>query len=895
MKITFAFRRVALFWIVGCAGAGATVPGAPASIDLLVPGTAWRGNTDHASGARMTLLPPARDRLAVIVRADGGREDFPKLRRSFAPARDWRGFARLRVRFQVHCRDPEIRRKQIAFVFYDDKTRLPALPGRPMKQQVISRTVPVNQWIDAAYPLDGIRRSAVRQLDIYLYEDASGRPHAARWEIRRLELQRVPGNAVILDGELYGDRELSARPPAPVAGRVRTSDGLGMIVTRNGGVRLELDGKALGAAAGGRAGGFQVRDVAAGGPPRAAAGEVRSGPGGLRQRADLPGLGLRLEAVFRSLNGAVDVRGTVTDLRGRDRAVTVMFTLPLPNGSDWQWWDGPAEVRTAAGATPAAEFATLETGMHYGLHGRHSKYPLAALDFPKAKPPFGLSLAVRMDEPTVFRIAWTPRIHRYWIGFDFGLVPGKRADGSSLAQARFHFLLYRHDPTWGFRAALARYYRMFPEFFRRRVRRGGGWYVWGNMKDTPGALAAGLGLHWGPQNAAAVKWDNAHGVPALYYIESETYQQSMEDFKERPTCRDALERLNRLAAGDPRELEKVAKLPYKVYPLAASGGPLPDRIRETCRTVSASLSFDAGGRPYCSIGKRGWMRLSRWGAILACNLAPALPGGKGRFNLERILEPALKAMRSHGAHYDGIALDSFGGYGQAARADFRRSHFPYAEAPLSFSAEAPRPVQVAAFATVAWLRTLASEMHARGRILMANCSWGATPGWLTFAAPYLDVFGAEAPKFADPDFIRCLAFRKICTDLPYKPRPAWELPWHWLHGIYPGMGNDLAAMTRCIGPLRELDRRGWEPIPGARVSPGTLRLERFGHGETLDLVLHNPAPRPVEARIRLDKTVLGPGPWRILRMPQRVPAPARAGIHLAARETIILRLTREKP
>jgi hypothetical protein len=139
---------------------------------------------------------------------------------------------------------------------------------------------------------------------------------------------------------------------------------------------------------------------------------------------------------------------------------------------------------------------------------------------------------------------------------------------------------------------------------------------------------------------------------------------------------------------------------------------------------------------------------------------------------------------------------------------------------------------------------------------MANCSWGTTPAWLTFAAPYLDVFGAEHTQFADPEFIRAIAYRKPCTDLPYTPRPAWELPWHLLHGIFPGHGNDVAAMQRLTGPLQQLAQAGWEPLTLARVEPASLRVERFGTAPEVFLVLHNPAQEAVAATLSIDLPAL---------------------------------------
>ena len=136
-------------------------------------------------------------------------------------------------------------------------------------------------------------------------------------------------------------------------------------------------------------------------------------------------------------------------------------------------------------------------------------------------------------------------------------------------------------------------------------------------------------------------------------------------------------------------------------------------------------------------------------------------------------------------------------------------------------------------------------------------SWNITPGWLTFAAPYLDIFGAEAATFADADFIRAIAYHRPCTDLPYTPRPAWEFQRRFLHGVFAGAGHDPAAMKRAAPLLRQLDQAGWEPLTRAVVAPATCRVERFGSGERLFLVVHNPAAERVTAKLQVDLAGLG--------------------------------------
>ncbi len=859
----------------------------PNRVSLVEDPSRWSVGVDHA-GAKMNLAK-VECGLAVDVTADGGAEDYPKARRSFPKPQDWRPYSRINLRLRVVCTDPGVRRKNIALVFYDDETRLPDYPGKPMKQQSVAHLVPVNRWLDLSDWLTPVKRSAIRQLDLYLYELPPGKAHQYRWEVAKLELERVAGEAVCFDNQAFGRNEIQGALGKP-AGSLKTHDGLQLGIGSAGEIaRIDVDDTSVGAARRDCPSGLLVRDVTKIGPPVMIGGRVEQAGDEVKQTSQLRDLGLAVHATYRPHAGHLEIAGSIADLRGQDRAVTVYLALPVVQGP-WQWWDSVAASRTEA--DESTELRYVESGMGYGLGGCHSKYPLGAVTLPGST---GLTLAIRMDEPVVHRIVYNPRLRLFYLAIDFGLVPERRADGRPLSEAPFRILLYRHDAAWGFRSALDRYYELFPEFFTKRVTCEGGWFVWGDMSKTEGALDAGFGFHWGPVGAKAVEWDNAHGPLALFYIEPQTYQQTMEDFDRAPSAEEVLQRLQKLVQGDPQELAKVASQPYRVYPLSPSPGNLAGRIQATAQAVARSLNHDIAGQPYCSVGRFGWMSKSKWGAILSCNLAPGIPEGKGRLNLQEIIAPSLRNMEREGAHYDGIGLDSLGGYREHSAVNYRREHFRYADFPLSFSALDHQPVQVAAFSTVEWVRDLAKPMHAQGKVLMANCSWGFTPGWLTFAAPYLDVFGAEASMFADPDFIRAIAYRKPCTDLPYKPRPAWEVPWHWLHAIHPGHGNDLKAMQRHVGLLRELTAAGWEPISGARVTPPPLRVERYGEGNRIYLVVHNPTERPAAARVQLDEGILGARDFRFSVQPGGRNVEVKNScleIPLATKETLIVVLTR---
>ncbi|MGD9495829.1 MAG: hypothetical protein AB7Y46_05935 [Armatimonadota bacterium] len=864
-------------------------PARAEDIDLLADPGVWAGNVDR-EGPTIALSSTDEAPLVADVTTNGGEEDYPKLRISFAAPEDLNRALRMRTRLRVTSDDPNVTRKRIAFVFYDEQTRRDDLEGRPMTQQIIAHdSVPVGQWLNFTDPLTGIHRSAIRQLDLYIYELPPATAHTYRWEFAELTLQAIEGDAVVFDGEPYGTDELSGGAGAEV-GSVATDDGLVIDMGEAGGVAaVRIDGQAVGAADG-RPSGLLVRDVAEGGPPVQVGGTLGAVDGAIHQQATLDDLSLSVDATWRSIGECIEVAGIVADLRGEDRAVTLYLALPLAE-APWRWWDDAARSRIEA--APFEELANFEAGAQFGLGGRHSRYPLGCVDAPGLG---GLTLAIRMDEPVMHRIAFSPSLRTLFVALDFGLVPITNVHGRSLAEAPFRVLIARHDPAWGMRSALARYRALFPEFFERRTQQAGGWYVWGDMQEMPEALEAGFRFHWGPRGVDAVRWADEHGVTSLLYIEPEFYQQTHGDLDRAPSAEEALARITRLAAGDPEEIAAFTQLGYArsyVPQKWVDEHSLAAAVQAVARAGEQSLQHNGAGRPILSVGQYSWMSESRWGVIFPCNLDPDIPEGKGWFCRNLFIEPGLQAGADAGAHYDGIALDSFGGYGQTARADYRREHFQYADIPPCFGANDRRPCIVSSFASIEWLRELAADMHARGLVLMANCSWGGTPAWLAFAGPYLDIFGAEAATFADPDFIRFVAGDRPCSTLPYDPRPEWETARHLLHGIWSGHGNDTQMLARLDPILRRLDAAGWQPITGVRAKPASVHVERFGEpGEgTLYFVAHNPAPEGVQARLVTDPQVLGERPRQVESLYGPAPMPAPDGaivLSLGPQETAVV-------
>jgi len=218
----------------------------------------------------------------------------------------------------------------------------------------------------------------------------------------------------------------STNPPPAATASFATADGLRLGLAGSRVVSLQLDGREL---AGSAPGGFLVRDVAANSDVFAFA------------NGECPELGLRLEFSVRAHPHHLAIRGRLTNLRGGDRAVLLLFALPV-DATGWLWHDNIRESRTLSGA---AEFVVANP-VGAGTTGTMSAYPLAAISGPDA----GLALGVDYDRPAQYRLFYHAGTRQFCAAFDLGLVPESEQFPNS---AEFGLVLYHFAPAWGFRAA----------------------------------------------------------------------------------------------------------------------------------------------------------------------------------------------------------------------------------------------------------------------------------------------------------------------------------------------------------------------------------------------------------------------------------------------------------
>lgn len=858
----------------------AAAQNARATLDLgKMPWKAIAGG--HASSVATTAVPGVIGKYAF--NCDGGEEDFPRLGMTNAGPKDWRRFNRLWLKLRLMTDDKAIQAggKEITVCLYDAKTRHENLPGTPVVQQTVGKfKLAAGDWQTIDLDLADVERSEVQNIEVFLYETPYSYPHRFTIELAGAFLTGPGSDQTCFDSHVYGAGALRGAS-GDAAGSIRTTDGLELRLGGQGGIaEWSIDGKPLGD---GRkqASGILLRDATAGAAPVMAGGKIAFHEGRAVQTATLNEAALKLDAEYVAQGDRIAVNGTVGSLRPADRAVTVYVAVPLAPAA-WRWDKGPTKSSEPFGDVAAA--ACIEEKL--------SDYPLCALNAPNVA---GLTLAVRLDRPAVYRFVVNPAERLLYVAFDFALVDGRRADGQPMSSAEFSVVVYRHDPQWGFRSALARYYKFFPEFFTDRVGRGGGWDIGSHRaKDaqTPEQYASGgYRFDWGAAQSNA-KWNHEHGVLNLLYIEPEFLQFSMGDEKT-PSTAQTSKRLAALSQGDDAQWSKFDKLHYTRancgHPWSKQYSGLERRPFLTCLLNAALKSgiYDAEGKPVLGLGYRpGWIGDTGFGAMIPCNLNPKIPQGKGSVNNERCLAPVIKETEAAtGVPVDGFALDCF----VSAPNDFRRDNFKYSSYPLSFDARTKRPMIPGSFSSVEWLKWMGDIYRPRKMAFMANIF-----GPITFAAPHVDIFGKESPYVPQPELLRTLAYRRPITYLPYVNQPKTEVEYNLLWGIYPGRGIDLAVLAPMIPVLDKLYAAGWEPVTQARATPESVRVERFGGGASCYLSLHNPAAKAEKVQVRVDWKALAiaAGTAR-MEYPKPLELPRTADgfeVNLEPRQTVVVRL-----
>lgn len=562
-------------------------------------------------------------------------------------------------------------------------------------------------------------------------------------------------------------------------------------------------------------------------------------------------LGLILEATFTSYANHIKVDGKVRDTTGKDRPLRVRFNLPV-DADSWTWWDDIEESRQISGNQ---RYAYYGTDWGVGKGRQVSVFPFAGV----TNDSVGLSLAQSVDQPRFFRIFYDASAG-YCIDYGLGLAAETRKFPSS---ASFHFLIYHHDPEWGMRASIQKYYDIFPDFFKVRAERQG-LYCYDVPTDLPNPEDFGFCFDLAGFGYAKRKKLKEHGIYLLVHpmgTEAHVKWPGNYDWGTE-NGRPSLE-----------QIEDIFLTQRPEYREGASwrGLTLRDHyatFEENRRRVVNSAIHDIDGHfqlyPYSDTIQ--FIATSADPDIASPNMAD---GERNR--IRRHIEIATKAgSQLDGADFDNIAITA-----GRKRENFRREHFQYVDHPLIYNLQTRGVCIQTGIGFYEFVKDISEEMHAQGNLCTGN--FGSDPHTQTIFGHLLDKHGGEIHYDAPMRHLRgyrMMAYQKPIAHIIYKGSVAAgqeETVMHrWLaFGEFPTItelsyrGADFERgrplYKRFIPAMQRIAYAGWEPITHASVDIGSIFVERFGNWNDNDLhfAVHNDSDKPKVTKLFIDKLALG--------------------------------------
>jgi dienelactone hydrolase len=596
--------------------------------------------------------------------------------------------------------------------------------------------------------------------------------------------------------------------------------------------------------------GFQVRDVAA-----------ESDFVTIQQSTQ----DLKLDCRTEETAGATFFDVTLQDTSGRDRAVTLVYAVPLP-AADWQWLEDP---RHSAAAAEGREYVHAAR-FRVGANGRLSRYPFGAV----ASSDAGVALGIDIAQPAFFRVGYNAGTQELFLAYDLGLTPEKPA-------AALRFCKFTFDPQGEFRAALQRYYEGFPEAFHRRIAEQGLWMPFAKISAVPGWQDFGFRFKEGTDET---KWDDEHGILTFRYTEPMTWWM-------------------RMPPGMPRTMEAA---------LAEAQRLATEKKDAQAAALFTSGYHDENGRYCAQLLDTPWCNGAVWSMNSIPKIAGAITDFRNKWN------PDLRA-RLYGprraADQDGEYIDSSEGY-VTEELDFRRDHFSAAQTPLTFALDSRKPAIFRGLIVFEYIRAIGQDIHSLDKYMMAN----GTPDGLCWLAPLLDVLGTETDwnpggNWQPMSDSNLLYRRALCRGKPYCflmntqfERFSHELVEKYMkrslaYGMFPGFFSanastghyfarpelyerDRDLFKKYVPLCRQVAEAGWEPITLARADRKDVRVERFG--DRYFTVL-NDSGQPQEVTITTEVDVKGPA-RELLTGREIVWRDKKATLTLAAEDVAVLQL-----
>ncbi|MEO8253938.1 MAG: hypothetical protein ABI554_06065 [Flavobacterium sp.] len=559
-------------------------------------------------------------------------------------------------------------------------------------------------------------------------------------------------------------------------------------------------------------------------------------------------------------------RGNYTEINGEleylsegSSCMTLRIVIPF-QGDKWNWYRGldksdvmnkdsiysdVKEIATLMPPDGAFNGQTLSDG-GYGDpvgQGTMSFYPLSAVSIDNRGEALGVALSL-------------PMIYRLSAETNKGLIAEFDVATSPLTEkfpnrAFFKLSHFKFNANWGMRAALKKYYEIYPESFKKRVTTEGVWLPFTPLRSIKNWEDFGFAYHetaWGGSDEKdgkklpTILSDKGTGVLSFQYTE-------------------------------PWDVQLPILKKNITYDTLVSNKMIPSKHQEY---LKSSATEDKNGLWQTRRLETPWFS-SGWAVSITTNCDPDL-GGFNRYQYVKQDEitPAIKM------NVDGVYFDSME-WNWHHDLNYRKGHFKFTDYPLSFSKNVGRPAIWNFISEFEFMKKIADEMHTQGKLVMGNGH-----GWNPFAAANLDLFGAELSWYstgdhntAALDFKRAISFQKpivfllneglndtAFTDFPFK---GYEIYFEKLlgYGFFPSFFSTNASsdpywmdaqkvengrpfFKKYIPIIKQISSAGWQPVTQAVCNVESVRIERFGEEGKLFFTVRNNGSNDVQCIVTLD-------------------------------------------
>ena len=558
--------------------------------------------------------------------------------------------------------------------------------------------------------------------------------------------------------------------------------------------------------------GFFIRDVAA-----------ESGYSAIGDKGAAKGVAL--SATCETRNGARFFTAELRDTTGHDRATTLLYAVPLPEG-ELTWFDDIRRSRRADSAK-MSEFCTALGGE--SARGPLSRWPIAAVDAGGR----GVAIGVDPELPGFCRLALNPRLRVLYVAYDVGLAVPEKPSG------KVGFVVFPFDAEDGMRGALERYQALFPEHHRDRAKPHGLWAAFYKLSTVTNIHDFGFRYN---ESGRELAWDDANDILSLRYREPCTWWMKVE--------------------------KPNGKGPSYMECLARAKEELANGVSDA-RAWETSVFKDENGWPAGMILNRSWCNGIAW----SMNAAPGIAGfSEFLFKQGSAEDCAKRYAKQKPLGWDGEYVDSAELY-CTMHEDFDRQHFSAMRTPLVFSADRKTPCVYSGLCVQEYMAEVHRRMLAADRISLAN----ATPYKWSWLVPQTDVAGYEVDWCVNgtwkPDnedklvFKRALAgVKPYCLLMEIKDADKFtaEMTERYFkislaYGFLPGFqaslfktgvyARDRALFKRYLPLCKRVSEAGWRPVNRLiATATSDVRIEQFGEGYA---TVFNHGTKAATAELRL--------------------------------------------